>query len=800
MNLMENEILTSDIKGHRTLATVVFTDCVGFSARMSVNEEHTLDLIRRDLNLMKKICEDLDGRVLKSTGDGLLMCFSSAVKAVDCAIKIQRAISQASAQLQPSDVLLHRVGIHLADMYITETDVMGNGVNIAARLQTEAEPGGICISQTVYDVAKHGLQLVAEYLGPRELKNIREVIPVYKVIPEPENTANDAYTKAALVLEQSQQISRIRKLLFYACKRRWETDDSKLATIMMKGLIQEFLGLASSYEELRGILNAAVSNLSKQIEYSLVANEILKVVEIFYAPKVAAQHFTVPGILLSEHTGLLSNPPEQAPSPDLGQRYEQIAQTLEQHSDLLRIKKLLYYICRRRWESNVQRLGEISTITLIQEIHGIAPEPQQLRSTIDKFVQTLNKQVEYALVGQTLIQYLSVLYDRGSGEATASPQPPLDATASTLITATSNSATPATSPEKVKQYQAIAAQLEQSPHITRIKKLMVCICTSEWLNDSAQLATLNTATLLQDLHRAFPAPQSLHHALKRVVSSLSKQAEYLAIANFLMQSVRPLYQNQAIRHSPQATQSQVTQSQAQTAPPQAKTVRSQTVQLQAQVPKEPQPTPAQGKALPIDPPPTNNKDAQPSQPSTPDQPTKSPQTSHQLLSFFDVRLGILKYTNPLRAKILAFSALHSDFNFTDQDWFNLKTCDLEELLKGLLQTCKNYTDLELLLFTTARRLRDADELVQAADTITKCLRAFYIYGSPALAFANPSVEATKIGLDVFEESTRGLTSFSKEYEYTSQLAPMTSIVDEVKNQVIDPDEHTALLPSTEQGS
>lgn len=76
------------------------------------------------------------------------------------------------------DYLMHRIGIHLADMYITQTDVMGNGVNIAARLQTEADPGGICISQTVYEVAKHGLEFDTQYLGPRELKiSVRLFLP-----------------------------------------------------------------------------------------------------------------------------------------------------------------------------------------------------------------------------------------------------------------------------------------------------------------------------------------------------------------------------------------------------------------------------------------------------------------------------------------------------------------------------------------------------------------------------------------------------------------------------------------------
>ena len=129
-----------------------FTDAVGFSARMSVEEESTLRLIQRDLHLMEAACKRLEGRVLKTTGDGLLLYFASAVQAVRCALEIQRQLFQINQSLVPERVLLHRIGIHLGDVFFNHADVMGNGVNIAARLQTEAQPGAICMSQIVHDL------------------------------------------------------------------------------------------------------------------------------------------------------------------------------------------------------------------------------------------------------------------------------------------------------------------------------------------------------------------------------------------------------------------------------------------------------------------------------------------------------------------------------------------------------------------------------------------------------------------------------------------------------------------------
>ena len=144
-------ILPTPSRGQRALAAIVVTDAVGFSARMSVDEETTLQLIDQDLQLMAEQCKAFDGQVLKSTGDGLLMYFVSAVQAVSCAIAIQQAIT-AQSQDASVDPLAHRIGVHMGDVFFNNSDVMGNSVNIAARLQTQARPGGICLSKLIYDL------------------------------------------------------------------------------------------------------------------------------------------------------------------------------------------------------------------------------------------------------------------------------------------------------------------------------------------------------------------------------------------------------------------------------------------------------------------------------------------------------------------------------------------------------------------------------------------------------------------------------------------------------------------------
>lgn len=170
--------------GQRSLAAIVFTDVVGFSARMHRDEEQTFALLQRDFGDMRRMCETHQGSVLKTTGDGLLCYFASAVKAVACALEMQRHFASLARMLPPEKMLQHRIGIHLGDVMVQDQDVMGDGVNIASRLQAEAEPGGICISQTVYDIVKNKLELRATFLGERDLKNISQAVPAYRLILE----------------------------------------------------------------------------------------------------------------------------------------------------------------------------------------------------------------------------------------------------------------------------------------------------------------------------------------------------------------------------------------------------------------------------------------------------------------------------------------------------------------------------------------------------------------------------------------------------------------------------------------
>ena len=167
------------------LAAVVFTDVVGYSARMQRDEAATIAAVHADFTRMREACTQSGGEVLNTMGDGMMLCFGSAVDAVTFALQIQDEFAKRNAALPQSEGLMHRVGIHIGDVRRVEGGhLAGDGVNIAARLEPKAPKGGICVSQIVYDTVKRKVPMTAECMGPQTFKNISESIIVWRISPE----------------------------------------------------------------------------------------------------------------------------------------------------------------------------------------------------------------------------------------------------------------------------------------------------------------------------------------------------------------------------------------------------------------------------------------------------------------------------------------------------------------------------------------------------------------------------------------------------------------------------------------
>jgi hypothetical protein len=225
----------------------------------------------------------------------------------------------------------------------------------------------------------------------------------------------------------------------------------------------------------------------------------------------------------------------------------------------------------------------------------------------------------------------------------------------------------------------VAKYLEQHENSTRIKKLIFCACKNIWENNQDTLNSLKFPELIQELCSLNPTLDNLNSSLCRVVKSLNKQAEYALVASVVFKEIEKLYvipdestgillnqpnqENNILYHSGQISSNSIYQ------PPNSK-IKSQYDQ-------------------------------------------------------FDLRQNIMKYTNPLRAKIVLFSALYNKFTFNEEDWFKLKAEQLDDLLQKFFDSCSTIRELESKLNSTVISLGNLDDNTQAAGAIIQSMRGLY---------------------------------------------------------------------------
>jgi class 3 adenylate cyclase/outer membrane protein OmpA-like peptidoglycan-associated protein len=177
--------MSADPRGRteRKLMAVLAADVVGYSRLMGADEEGTLaalKMVRREVTDPK--IEEHRGRIVKSLGDGLLVEFASVVDAVRCAVEVQREMAARNREIPGDKCVAFRIGINLGDIIIDDADIFGDGVNVAARLEALAEPGGICVSRVVRDQVRDKLAFGFEDLGRRQVKNIVRPVHIFRVL------------------------------------------------------------------------------------------------------------------------------------------------------------------------------------------------------------------------------------------------------------------------------------------------------------------------------------------------------------------------------------------------------------------------------------------------------------------------------------------------------------------------------------------------------------------------------------------------------------------------------------------
>src|SRR5215472_14294840 len=198
----------------RKLAAILCADVSGYSRLMGTDEEATLGTLSSHRKIIDGLIEQHSGRFVNSAGDSVLAEFASVVAAMNCAVEIQTALKTENTKLPPERRMQFRAGVNLGDVMVEGEQIYGDGVNVAARLENLAEPGGICISGTVYDQVRDKLALSYEDAGEQAVKNIARPVHVWRVRLDGEGAT--ARKAGARVTEHPIHCGAA----LYECKRR----------------------------------------------------------------------------------------------------------------------------------------------------------------------------------------------------------------------------------------------------------------------------------------------------------------------------------------------------------------------------------------------------------------------------------------------------------------------------------------------------------------------------------------------------------------------------------------------------
>ncbi|NET59911.1 MAG: hypothetical protein F6K47_28305 [Symploca sp. SIO2E6] len=358
---------------------------------------------------------------------------------------------------------------------------------------------------------------------------------------------------------------------------------------------------------------------------------------------------------------------------------DEIVQELERQENFTRIKKLLFYACKNYWENDLSIINSCNLQDFLRQLRSTNPTIEQLRFTLERLVETINRKAEYSLVANTILSRVGKLYSNGEGSTEVilvRPHNLYDSAPQTSIV------------------NEIASELEQNPNSVRIKKLMLYMCRNVWENNTQILDGLAFKDLLPELRESYSTLELLNSNLYSTVATLNRPTEYALIAYTIINKVEKLYpddEEPTAAHSAKIAKSSPAVQQAAKI---SSAASPQTLKSSPPVGQTTQPLSQQDQSTPsYDP--------------------------------FELRLAIMRYTNPLRAKILLFSALYQQFNPREQDWSEMKNKELDELLFSMFSQCSTINELEFHLHETAKCLEEPDEGAQAAAAIIKSMKSLY---------------------------------------------------------------------------
>lgn len=475
----------------RSLAAIVITDAVGFSKWMSQDEDTALTIINRDLQIIKDLCTSFEGKILKTTGDGVLMYFISGVQAASCAIEIQRKFTAFTQNDQADEHFTHRIGVHLGDIFFNQDDMMGTGVNVAARLESEAKPGAVCMSQVVYEVVKYRLNLDAVYAGELSLKNIEQNVSAYHVWPPNvrHNKSPEQFTEAIFslvtplnttlkVFSSHPQSRRIKKLLYAAHQGRWENNPDILKSISLKLLVESLTSRNTNLDECKDSLNVIIKKISQPERYRSIAQTIVENIKDFY---VESSDRSLIGLDRASELKNITNTSQSASI---------------QHKSLLR-------------------------------------NPVEMRDSLNSIIRSLGPSSKCMPIAEIIQNALQEFYaERSDGSRIDIAHP------SELASILGKCQF-----DRASDYRKISDRLEASKDNIRIKQLLYYACCNQWETHIDRIQAVPMLSLIQGLHQQVKSLELLQEQLYRTLSRLECRSDYTPMANKIFKESRFLYCN-----------------------------------------------------------------------------------------------------------------------------------------------------------------------------------------------------------------------------------------------------------------
>ena len=392
--------------------------------------------------------------------------------------------------------------------------------------------------------------------------------------------------------------------------------------------------------------------------------------------------------------------------------FNDVVRYLDSHEEKLRIKKLIFCICKKYWENEPNILNGVAMEDLVKELVQLKTNKEQLTFSVYKLVKTLNRPQVYLGVATVIIEQISQLYSNIAA-AYDNQLLPVEPEVNPSFTTVNNDV----NNEEDNLLRQVVSGIENHRETARIQKLMFAACKNRWENDQAVINNYGLKNIVLELQRNNPNFLSLRQTLRQVAENINKKALYLALADIILTQLEHLYdtdnddEEEDNESKSQRFNTQIvdlkndSDSAAKTTS--FSTSRSDPVDFSSSIINlnEPQLV----MELPFAEPASSNNNPS----NFPQIPAYDP---------FEIRLEIFQYANPLRAKILIFSLLFHPWDRSGQDWLTLRSYTLEDLLKQLIQSGKSLQDIEVQLYNIAQTQMDTDANVQTASILVQTLQ------------------------------------------------------------------------------